>query len=214
MLCLGARGGSCCWSAEAPTAWSHWSHNTSCNCAGVSQGILAKSPSGTSPALAAYSLKVISVFLIARGAPHFPSLGADLCHVLLAHKYPLRHCLAQGRPLLGWQHTPHTCGPLRALSPLGLPCREPEAGLPLAVGNCKRAETNCLSPRTQLQTNKTWLFGSGRLRLAFRGCFMTARITSLLQNLPCSSLPPFILLLLFFSIFISSTFREAVPNFR
>lgn len=164
----------------------------------MSQGILAKSPSGTSPALAAYSLKVISVFLIARGAPHFPSLGADLCHVLLAHKYPLRHCLAQGRPLLGWQHTPHTCGPLRALSPLGLPCREPEAGLPLAVGNCKRAETNCLSPRTQLQTNKTWLFGSGRLRLAFRGCFMTARIISLLPKPSLFLAPSFHFIIIIF----------------
>lgn len=75
-----------CWAAAGERRhrrWealrSQWSHVIPCKHAGVSCGVLAKSRSGTSPALAVYLLTSTSVLLIAGVVSHLPSSAADLC---------------------------------------------------------------------------------------------------------------------------------------
>lgn len=112
---------------EALSAQSHWSCSVSCFCAGVSSGVLAKSHSGTSPALAVYLLKITSVLLIAGVVPQFPSLATDLC--INGWQMPATSLPYCSR---GWQSHPCACSLQHPLGWAAAPCTGLEGSCPAA----------------------------------------------------------------------------------
>lgn len=141
----------------------------------LSCGDLAKTHSGTSPALAFYLLKITSALLTAEVVPHFPSLTTDSCisgwwmpAATPAHAASSIPWNEQQPPAQG-QKGPAPQRQTETTKTQG----EAAAGLPVVVGHYKCIYTSRLSAKTWFQCNEMQLFGRGRHCLAFRDCFMT-----------------------------------------